>query len=156
MNELPSLPPSDPHTGAAPQVDLSTKPIAGAENGREPLRARPIYAGLAVLTALLLAQWWTSHSEINSLRREIAQRLQSGETLINETKLLVKSLQETTKELQAKVAVIEGKQKEAQSQQMALEQLYQDLSKNRDDWALAENEQVLTTATQQLHMNRNV
>jgi len=156
MNELPSLPPSDPHTGAAPQVDLSTKPIAGAENGREPLRARPIYAGLAVLTALLLAQWWTSHSEINSLRREIAQRLQSGETLNNETKVLVKSLQETSKELQAKVAVIEGKQTEAQSQQLALEQLYQDLSKNRDDWALAEIEQVLSTASQQLQLAGNV
>jgi uroporphyrin-3 C-methyltransferase/uroporphyrinogen III methyltransferase/synthase len=35
----------------------------------------------------------------------------------------------------------------AQSQQLALEQMYQDLSKNRDDWALSEIEEVLSTAS---------
>lgn len=156
MNELPSLPPSGARPDPAPQAEIPAKPIAAAEPGRERLRTRPIYAGFAVLTALLLAQWWVSHSEIGSLRREVAQRLQSGETLSNETKVLVKSLKETSKELQAKVAVIEGKQTEAQSQQLALEQLYQDLSKNRDDWALAEIEQVLSTASQQLQLAGNV
>ena len=49
-----------------------------------------------------------------------------------------------------------SKQTEAQSQQLALEQLYQDLSKNRDDWTLAEIEQVLSTASQQLQLAGNV
>jgi uroporphyrin-3 C-methyltransferase/uroporphyrinogen III methyltransferase/synthase len=60
------------------------------------------------------------------------------------------------KELQAKVNVLEGKQVEAQSQQLALEHLYQELSRNRDDWALAEIEQVLSTASQQLQLAGNV
>jgi uroporphyrin-3 C-methyltransferase/uroporphyrinogen III methyltransferase/synthase len=51
---------------------------------------------------------------------------------------------------------LESKQTEAQSQQLALEQLYQDLSKNRDDWTLAEIEQVLSTASQQLQLAGNV
>jgi uroporphyrin-3 C-methyltransferase/uroporphyrinogen III methyltransferase/synthase len=59
----------------------------------------------------------------------------------------VRSVQESTKELQGKVALLESKQQEAQSQQLALEQLYQDLSKNRDEWALTEIEQVLSTAS---------
>jgi len=58
--------------------------------------------------------------------------------------------------LQAKVALLENRQIEAQSQQLALEQLYQDLSKNRDEWALAEIEQVLSTASQQLQLAGNV
>jgi uroporphyrin-3 C-methyltransferase/uroporphyrinogen III methyltransferase/synthase len=37
-----------------------------------------------------------------------------------------------------------------------LEQLYQDLSKNRDEWALSEIEQVLSTASQQLQLAGNV
>jgi uroporphyrin-3 C-methyltransferase/uroporphyrinogen III methyltransferase/synthase len=69
---------------------------------------------------------------------------------------MVKSVLDGTKELQAKVNVLENKQVEAQSQQLALEQLYQELSRNRDDWALAEIEQVLSTASQQLQLAGNV
>ncbi|MDB5839884.1 MAG: hypothetical protein JWQ23_1836 [Herminiimonas sp.] len=111
---------------------------------------------LAVLVVLLAAQWWNTQSSIKKLRAEMAQRLQSGDSINNETKVLVKSVQDSMKELQSKVAVLEGKQVEAQSQQLALEQLYQDLSKNRDDWALAEIEQVLSTASQQLQLAGNV
>jgi uroporphyrin-3 C-methyltransferase/uroporphyrinogen III methyltransferase/synthase len=53
-------------------------------------------------------------------------------------------------------SLLESKQQEAQSQQLALEQLYQDLSKNRDEWALTEIEQVLSTASQQLQLAGNV
>jgi uroporphyrin-3 C-methyltransferase len=65
-------------------------------------------------------------------------------------------VQESTRELQAKVNVLESKQAEAQNQQLALEQMYQELSRNRDDWALAEIEQVLSTASQQLQLAGNV
>jgi uroporphyrin-3 C-methyltransferase/uroporphyrinogen III methyltransferase/synthase len=58
--------------------------------------------------------------------------------------------------MQAKIILLEGKQSEAQSQQLALEQVYQDLSRNRDEWALAEIEQVLSTASQQLQLAGNV
>ncbi len=52
--------------------------------------------------------------------------------------------------------MLDSKQAESQSQQLALEQLYQDLSKNRDDWALSEIEEVLSTASQQLELAGNV
>ncbi len=115
-----------------------------------------IYVALGVLALLLIAQWWFAQREIDSLRQELAQRLKSGETVTAETKVMVKSVADGMKELQAKVNVLEGKQVEAQSQQLALEQLYQELSKSRDDWALAEIEQVLSTASQQLQLAGNV
>jgi uroporphyrin-III C-methyltransferase len=93
---------------------------------------------------------------MSSLREEVAQRLKSDESTNTEMKVLVRSVQDNTKELQSKVSVLEGKQIEAQSQQLALEQLYQELSRNRDDWALAEIEQVLSTASQQLQLAGNV
>lgn len=86
----------------------------------------------------------------------MAQRLRTGETLNTETKAIVKSVQDSTKEMQAKLSVLENKQVEAQGQQLALEQLYQELVRNRDDWALAEIEQVLSTASQQLQLAGNV
>ncbi|MFT5533685.1 MAG: uroporphyrin-3 C-methyltransferase [Burkholderiaceae bacterium] len=115
-----------------------------------------LYALIALVAVLLVAQWWSWRSEMHILRTEAAQRLQAGDNSNSETKGIVKSLQDGTRELQSKVGVLESRQSEAQSQQLSLEQLYQDLSKNRDDWALAEIEQVLSTASQQLQLAGNV
>jgi uroporphyrin-3 C-methyltransferase/uroporphyrinogen III methyltransferase/synthase len=179
MNELPNS--SDSAKPAAPlanpdaaQVDL-TKPTgvqagdAPARNANAPtgqVNSEPanvtnvtnkrLLMAVGVLSVLLLAQWWTTRSDLHALREELAHRLQSGDIVNAETKVIAKTAQESGKELQAKVSVLENKQAEAQSQQLALEQLYQDLSKNRDDWALAEIEQVISTASQQLQLAGNV
>ena len=131
-------------------------PPAPAESVKEPSWANPAYLVSGVLAVLLAANWWTSQNQISSLREEVARRLLSADTNSSETKLLARNVQDTAKEIQSKVILLEGKQTEAQSQQLALEQLYQDLSKNRDDWALAEIEQVLATASQQLQLAGNV
>ncbi len=155
MNELPSS--SSPGT-SHPNAPLPPGwPDAASGNGTSTRGLRRlIYAAFGVLVLLMLAQWWASHNQIAGLREEIAQRLKTGESLNTETKVLVKSMQDSLRELEAKVSVQENKQIEAQSQQLALEQLYQDLAKNRDDWALAEIEQVLSTASQQLQLAGNV
>ncbi|MBI3286362.1 MAG: uroporphyrinogen-III C-methyltransferase [Burkholderiales bacterium] len=119
-------------------------------------RIPPAYLMSGVLAVLLAANWWSSQNQISNLREEVARRLLSADTSSSETKVLARNVQESAKEIQAKVILLEGKQAEAQSQQLALEQLYQDLSKNRDDWALAEIEQVLATASQQLQLAGNV
>jgi uroporphyrin-3 C-methyltransferase/uroporphyrinogen III methyltransferase/synthase len=111
---------------------------------------------IAVLGLLLAALWWSSHTELRALRGEVAGRLKSGDSINTETQVIAKSVQEALREQQAKVSVLENKQVETQSQQVALEQMYQELSKNRDDWALAEIEQVLSTASQQLQLAGNV
>ncbi|GAC1327891.1 MAG: hypothetical protein NVS3B11_12580 [Collimonas sp.] len=115
-----------------------------------------VYGILLLLAVLLAAQWWVMRSENNKLRQEIARRLQVGDSTNTETKVLVKSVQDESKELQGKVSVLESKQVEAQSQQLALEQLYKDLSRNSDDWTLAQVEDVLSTASQQLQLAGNV
>lgn len=111
---------------------------------------------LAALALLFVFQWWTLQGQIGTLREEVARRLHDADVATTETKLVAKSVVDASKEVQAKVSVLEAKQSEAQSQQLALEQLYQDLSKNRDEWALAEIEQVLATASQQLQLAGNV
>ncbi len=161
MNELPSSSDSgqSTQTGQAPQQaePAASRPNVQNDNASGLRQALvPVYAGLGLVAALLAAQWWSSQHEIRGLREEVAQRLKTDESLSTETKLIAKTVQDGMKELQAKVNVLEGKQVEAQSQQLALEQLYQELSKNRDDWALAEIEQVLSTASQQLQLAGNV
>jgi len=93
-------------------------------NAREPAWVQPGYVVSGILALLLAANWWTSQNQISALREEVARRLLSADTVSSETKILAKNVQETTKEIQAKVILLEGKQSEAQSQQLALEQLY--------------------------------
>ncbi|MET3105708.1 uroporphyrin-3 C-methyltransferase [Oxalobacteraceae bacterium GrIS 1.18] len=115
-----------------------------------------VYLALIVIAALLIVQWWSSTNQIAQLREELAHRLQAVDISNAETKLIAKSMQETSKELQVKIGVLENKEAESESHALALQQLYQDLSKNRDDWALSEIEQVLSTASQQLQLAGNV
>ena len=60
------------------------------------------------------------------------------------------------REAHVKVAQLEARLAESQSQSLALEALYQELSRNRDEWQLAEIEQVLAIASQQLQLAGNV
>ena len=57
---------------------------------------------------------------------------------------------------QVKLGVLEARLAESQNQQIALEALYQELSRNRDEWAYAEIEQSLSIANQQLQLAGNV
>lgn len=162
MNDLPSFPDSSNATASDAPLPGRLAPPAEASNAFTQLRSATqqtltrIYVALFVLLLLLAALWFNSRMASSELREETARHLKTMDLSTTEARVLVKSLTETTRDLQAKVAVLEGKQVESLSQQLALAQLYQDLSKNRDDWALAETEQVLSTASQQLQLAGNV
>lgn len=159
MNELPN------HPELPPTQPLAAPPAPAPEStARAPLRGpgladtlmRPLPLAVIALAVLLAAQTWSSHSRINTLRKEMALSLQKGNEINAETASLARDVAEQSKALQLKVGVLESRQLESQSQQLALEQLYQDLSKSRDEWALSEVEQVLSTASQQLQLAGNV
>ncbi|WP_192804946.1 uroporphyrinogen-III C-methyltransferase [Noviherbaspirillum aerium] len=159
MNELPSSDSgasASTNSTARPDVVMQPAPVRGDSAARVEQVRKLVFAGLGGLALLLLAQWWASQREISGLREELALRLKTGDSLATETRVMAKSSQDTIRELQAKVNVLESRQTESQSQQLALEQLYQELNRNRDDWALAEIEQVLSTASQQLQLAGNV
>ena len=120
------------------------------------LLQKPQNVAILALAILLALQTYSTHSRFNKLREDVARTLQKDNASNAETAQTVREIQEAAKELQVKVGVLENRQTEAQSQQAALEQMYQDISKNRDEWALSEIEQVLSTASQQLQLAGNV
>ena len=165
MNELPNqpeLPPTQPPAAhpappaPAPESYRPRAPERRAGPGLAEQITRPLPLAVIALAVLLMAQTWSSHSRINTLRHEMARSLQKGNEVNAETASLARDVVEQSKALQLKVGVLESRQLENQSQQLALEQLYQDLSKSRDEWALSEVEQVLSTASQQLQLAGNV
>jgi uroporphyrin-3 C-methyltransferase/uroporphyrinogen III methyltransferase/synthase len=152
-NNSESVPP--PVATAAPVLIPEPLPPAPV-TVPPPAMPRWAQAALVILAVMVVAQWWNTKNDMTDLRGQLAERLRQGEQVDAEAKVSSTRSEESIKELQSKVSVLEGKQIESQSQQLALEQLYQDLSKNRDDWALAEIEQVLSTASQQLQLAGNV
>ncbi|WP_409333755.1 fused uroporphyrinogen-III synthase HemD/membrane protein HemX [Burkholderia sp. Bp8963] len=58
-------------------------------------------------------------------------------------------------QVDTQLAQLDGKLADAQSTQQALQQQYQDLSRNRDAWMLEEVDQMLSSASQQLQLTGN-
>jgi len=159
MNELPNNPDTSNMGGpVVPPEGYATPAPAGVPDSRRVggLLQKPQNVAILALAVLLALQTWSTHSRFNRLREDVARTLQKDNASNAETAQAVRDMQEAAKELQVKVGVLENRQTEAQSQQAALEQMYQDVSKNRDDWALSEIEQVLSTASQQLQLAGNV
>ncbi|SNS72407.1 uroporphyrin-3 C-methyltransferase/uroporphyrinogen III methyltransferase / synthase [Noviherbaspirillum humi] len=162
MNDLPTS--SDHPTSSQNHAEASRNGASSLHSGDRATHTDPLlrqtrriaFGGLGALTLLIILQAWSTHTQLSMMREEVAQRLKNGDAVNAENRVLLKSIQDAVKEMQSKVSVLESRQQESQSQQLALEQLYQDLARNRDDWALAEIEQVLSTASQQLQLAGNV
>ncbi len=129
MNEQQINSGANAPTSSAEQPAMQTSATPAQVVVKDTNWTQPAYLLSGVLAVLLAANWWSSQNQISTLREEVARRLLTADTTSSETKILAKNVQETAKEIQTKVILLEGKQSEAQSQQLALEQLYQDLSK---------------------------
>lgn len=151
-----SAAPTASAASAAKRASKDGKVGASKTSSQAPAHLRFVYLALLVLAVLLAAQWWVTHQQLSRLRNDVAQRMQSGDSINTETRILAKTVDETTQALQAKVNVLENKQSETQNQQVAFEQLYEDLFKRRDDWVLSGVEQTLSVANQQLQLASNV
>src|SRR5256885_4807585 len=124
----------------------------------EPVQEAPVKRSrLALLTliAVILAAglaalfWLDARQRIGGTQEELARRLRDIEGDVREARSTARLAQELVREAQAKIGRLESRLAESQSQQLALEALYQELSRNRDEWQLAEVEQVLAIGPQQ-------
>jgi uroporphyrin-III C-methyltransferase len=111
---------------------------------------------LVVLVIIFVWQWLDGKQQLNQIQQTLAQRLSDidGSNKANQT-LALQSL-EVARELGGKLSVLENKFAETQNQRTSLEAFYQDLSSSRDQMLLAEVEQLLLIAGQQLQLAGNV
>jgi uroporphyrin-3 C-methyltransferase len=144
--------PVDEVSGSRPSAMLESAPPP--DPGR---RRRWLVIGAGIVLALAIAaSWIDARNAQRDLRVEIAKRLATIET--DEQAALVgqKEAQENLRETQAKIALLESRLAESQTQQAALEALYRELAPSRDEWAITEIEQMLLLASQQLQLAGNV
>jgi uncharacterized protein HemX len=143
-------------TPAAEPAPASAAAPAVAPHAR--IQVLPLVAMLVATLALAAAAWsWSdSRERIRDLKTELGRRLAESGKDVSETRLLARNADDAMRQVSEKVARIENQMVTSQQQQQALESLYKDLAQGRDQWALAEIEQVLLTAAQQLQLAGNV
>src|SRR3990167_6700393 len=111
---------------------------------------------LAVLVVIFLWQWPDGHRAINDMQQQLAKKIAEMDGASKANQMLLGQSQDEVRELSAKMVALEARYAEAQNQRAALEVLYNDLSVSRDETALAEVEQMLLIAGQQLQLSANV
>lgn len=123
-----------------------------------PLARRSSAYLIVAVAAAAFFGWfaWDTHNSLNEMRSELTQKLGDANDRAKQTLAIANQARQDTKEGLAKLSVVENKLAESQNQQVALEALYQELSKSRDDISISEIEDVLDLASQQLQLAGNV
>lgn len=141
-----------PAAGAAPSTPAPRDPAPRRGGGVALLVACLSLAGVAAMGW----QWFEMKGRVEAMRQELAERLAEGDTLAKEARGVARQGQESLAALQAKVGAIEGRLADSEGQAAALEALYQEFSQSRDDRTVAEVEQAVMLANQQLQLAGNV
>src|SRR5258708_30923364 len=134
-------------------TETPTEATRPARTSRAPLLA---LIALALATVLATVFWIDTRQRIGSTQEELARRLRDIEADARDARSLARQSQDSARDAQVRIGPLEARLVESQSQQLALEALYQELSRNRDEWQLAEIEQVLAIASQQLQLAGNI
>ncbi|MGH8683229.1 MAG: uroporphyrinogen-III C-methyltransferase [Burkholderiales bacterium] len=136
-------------------MDPAETPILLGRSRLERWLPAAVFA-LAIAVMLLAGAWWSTRSELAELRDGVAKQLREAGTDARDSRTIAKEVQEAVRDAQARIGALEAKLLESQSQQLGLQALYQELSRSRDEWVLAEVEQTLAIAAQQLQLAGNV
>lgn len=110
------------------------------------------------LVALLMAAWalYSFQGEAKQLEQKLSLKLAEAAQLQIKQGLLAESQGKDLRDAQNRVAQLEGKLSEFQSQRIALEEMSRELARAPDDFLLAETEQTLTIASRELVLAGNV
>lgn len=149
--ELPQ-PPEQRESGDSAAPDPSPAP----QRSWRAAFANFAAAAVVILLALFTWHWYESRQQINALQMDLARRLADADAQNRESRTVAEQVREAMREAQVKLGVLENKLQESQNQQIALEALYQELSRSRDESVLADVEQTIFVANQQLQIAGNI
>lgn len=112
---------------------------------------------LVVIALLTLAwQWVNTRQRFNEVEKSLSQKLEDYQANNQQSLALAKQAEERSTQANARTVLLEQKLEESRDQQDVLQTLYDQLAENREATALAEVEQLLTIANQQLQLVGNV
>lgn len=153
--------------GSDADKNASTTPAGGGGGGKPPQapveqrsgKSGPVALVLALVALIAAAvlgwQVYELRLATGEVRQEVAQRLSGGETAIAEVRALVRQNNEGLGTLQGRFGALESQVGTMEGQAATLELLYRESTRSRGDQVLAELEQAITIAGQQLQLAGN-
>ncbi len=113
---------------------------------------------LLVIGALVTLgwQWLNTRHRFNVIEQSLSQKLEQYQAINKQSMGIAKLAQEQSVQANMRTIVLEQKLAESRDQQEALQTLYTQLAESRESTAVAEVEQLLNIASQQLQLNGNI
>ncbi|HYM47379.1 MAG TPA: uroporphyrinogen-III C-methyltransferase, partial [Burkholderiaceae bacterium] len=116
---------------------------------------RLLWISLAALVIALVTAGY-SYRQLNNIKRESARRLAELQQAVSAAHETATRADAEARAARQQAAVVEARLAEEQGQREALEQLYSDLSRGRDEAVLVEVERLITLAAQELQLSGNI
>jgi len=150
-----SAAPAYPVAGDATQSDRPfwDQPPGGPSNFGQ--RA-PLWIGLLLVLAAAVAGGLVLNRTLHRDQQASTQRQDASDARIAAALAQTQQALAASRDLNNQLTQFNSKLQDQQAAQQALQQQYQDFTRNRDDWTLAEIGQMLSTASEQLQLTGNV
>lgn len=111
---------------------------------------------LLVVLALLFWQWSSTRHRFNELQQVLTQRLEQFGEINQQSLALARRAESRSAEAAERAEQLEQQLAESRDQQENLETLYKELTNSREERTIAEIEQLLIIANQQLQLAGNI
>ena len=144
-----SSPLPEPPTLPAP------RPIRDTPRASDPVARWAVALAIAA-TAVAGGLAWNAHQSLSSLSQSAGGRLAGLGAEITQSRTSLAQAQAALRDAQARITELEARVSDAQESRVAVEDMYRELSRSADDRTLAEVEQLLILASQQLQLAGNV
>src|SRR5215470_12212485 len=155
-------PQQDQHT-PPPEPGVDSTPASAARTsvrerlrrwGRDRINQRALIA--LAISGLVLALLMDTRNRMHDLQQDVAHKLAEFDSYERDSRQAATQARDTARDLEYGLGVMESHVAETQGQRLAVESLYQELTRNRDERILAEVEQILLIASQQLQLAGNL
>ena len=156
---------NEPASPSAPEPETSPEPATGeptAEPVGAPARTRS-WRGLVfafvlviVVAGLLAGYWYQGRIESSAMRKELAQKLADADAKVREDRHTVAETRDAVSSVQGRLGKIESHLGKIDARLSELATSLQELSRDRNEGSVAEIEQILIVASQQLQLTGNV
>ncbi|MGD2139169.1 MAG: uroporphyrinogen-III C-methyltransferase, partial [Burkholderiales bacterium] len=145
-------------TGAKPVANAHEADVAPQARGQGAAGFTAVLALLVALAAAAYTGWqgYQLQRQSQQLDTEVASRLREIETIGSNSRQLSNDAKNVASDVEARIGQLDARLAGLENQRLAMESLYNDLSRSRDEWTLTQVEQILLVASQQLQLADNV
>lgn len=125
-------------------------------------RRKPSLLAISTLILVIIAlialalQWLNTRQHFNEVEKALSQKLERYNAANQQSLTLAKLAEDRSTQANARTVVLEEKLAQSRDQQEVLQTLYDQLAENREASAVAEVEQLISIANQQLQLAGNV